>query len=332
MKIRRKIEKLNSNTTNIVVSNGENASYQDRNTRLRKLNIKTFTGKPTEWPTFIEPFETAVDSNGALSNIQKFQYLKCYLPGQVERCIEGFLLTNDNYREARNLLKERFGNTQLIINTHVSQLMKLGIVEEGNVSKLRNFFNTAESHAQALSNQGVNKEHFGAISLRVELSRKRGKDNWKLERFLELLRIEIEARDKSETEGNPPAKSKQEEPLTLQTLMSALDEKFEQKNKGQFSKQKEKVCLFCKEQHYSDKCSKVKNVDDRREILKKNRYCFKCMKPGHSKANCKGRVKCFKCQSFGHHTALCRNIEKLLKKTRINQQIWMRNKRTFIII
>ena len=266
MKIRRKIEKLNSNTTNIVVSNGENASYQDRNTRLRKLNIKTFTGKPTEWPTFIEPFETAVDSNGALSNIQKFQYLKCYLPGQVERCIEGFLLTNDNYREARNLLKERFGNTQLIINTHVSQLMKLGIVEEGNVSKLRNFFNTAESHAQALSNQGENKEHFGAISLRVELSRKRGKDNWKLERFLELLRIEIEARDKSETEGNPPAKSKQEEPLTLQTLMSALDEKFEQKNKGQFSKQKEKVCLFCKEQHYSDKCSKVKNVDDRREF------------------------------------------------------------------
>ena len=227
MKIRRKIEKLNSNTTNIVVSNGENASYQDRNTRLRRLNIKIFTGKPTEWPTFIESFETAVDSNGALSNIQNFQYLKSYLPGQVERCIEGFLLTNDNYREALNLLKERFGNTQLIINTHLSQLMKPGIVEEGNVSKLRNFFNTAESHTRTLSNQGVNKEHFGAIlipvieqripyNVRVELSRKRGKDNWKLKRFLELLRIEIEARDKSKTAGNPHAKSKQEEPLTLQ--------------------------------------------------------------------------------------------------------------------
>ena len=149
------------------------------------------------------------------------------MSGQVERCIEGFLLTNDNYREARNLLKERFGNTQLIINTHVSQLMKLGIVEEGNVSKLRNFFNTAESHTRTLSNQGVNKEHFGAIlipvieqripyNVRVELSRKRGKDNWKLKRFLELLRIEIEARDKSKTAGNPHAKSKQEEPLTLQ--------------------------------------------------------------------------------------------------------------------
>ena len=66
MKIRRKIEKLNSNTTNIVVSNGESASYQDRNTRLPKLNIKTFTGKPNEWPSFIGLFETAVDSSRAL--------------------------------------------------------------------------------------------------------------------------------------------------------------------------------------------------------------------------------------------------------------------------
>ena len=151
MKIRRKTEKLNSNTTNIVVSNGENASCQDRNVRLSKLNIKTFTGKPTEWPTFIESFETAVDSNGALSNIQKFQYLKSYLSGQAEICIEGFLLTNDNYKEALNLLKERFRNTQLIINTHVSQLMKVGIVEDGHVSKLRNFLDTVETHVVVIN-------------------------------------------------------------------------------------------------------------------------------------------------------------------------------------
>ena len=65
----KKIEKLNSNTTNIVVSDGENASYQDQNMRLPKLNIKTFTGKLTGLPMFIESFETAVDSNGVLNNI-----------------------------------------------------------------------------------------------------------------------------------------------------------------------------------------------------------------------------------------------------------------------
>ena len=57
--------------------------------------------------------------------------------------------------------------------------------------------------------------------------------------------------------------------------MSALEEKFELKNKSRFSKQKEKVCLFCEEEHYSDKCSKVENVDDRREILKRNTLSVK---------------------------------------------------------
>ena len=70
-----------------------------------------------------------------------------------------------------------------------------------------------------MSNQGVSKEHFGAIlipviqqwipyNIRVELSRKMDEDNGKLEQFLELLRIEIEARDNSETVGNPPRKQK----------------------------------------------------------------------------------------------------------------------------
>ena len=45
--------------------------------------------------------------------------------------------------------------------------MKVGIVEKGNVSKWRNFLDTVESHVRALSSQGVNKEHFGAILIWV---------------------------------------------------------------------------------------------------------------------------------------------------------------------
>ena len=49
----------------------------------------------------------------------------------------------------------------------MSQLTKVGIVEEGNVSKLHNFLDTVESQVGALSNQGVNKEHFGEILIPV---------------------------------------------------------------------------------------------------------------------------------------------------------------------
>lgn len=102
-----------------------------------------------------------------------------------------------------------------------------------------------------------------------------------------LLQIEIEAGNTNETVGNRASKSRQEETFSLQSLMNALEETFGQSNKKQFSKQKENVCVFWEGKHYSDECSRVKNVDDRREILKRSSYCFKLMKPGYSKANFK---------------------------------------------
>ena len=65
-------------------------------------------------------------------------------------------------------------------------------------------------------------------------------------------------------------------------------------------------CLFCyKTDHYSDQCQIVTDLKARREILKKNRICFKCLKPGNSKPNCKSSIKCYNCKKEGdHHTAL----------------------------
>lgn len=49
-----------------------------------------------------------------------------------------------------------------------------------------------------------------------------------------------------------------------------------------------KNCFFCKSKvHYSDKCDAAVDAQARQDILKKKRYCFNCLKPGHSKDCCK---------------------------------------------
>ena len=65
--------------------------------------------------------------------------------------------------------------------------------------------------------------------------------------------------------------------------------------------------MFCKcEDHYSDQCRVVTDIDTRTEILKKGNICFKCLKPRHIKKNCRTKIKCFRCKAEGnHHTALC---------------------------
>ena len=68
-----------------------------------------------------------------------------------------------------------------------------------------------------------------------------------------------------------------------------------------------KKCAFWKcEDHYSDQCRIVTDIDTPREILKKGNICCKCLKPGHTKMHCRTKIKCFRCKAEGnHHTALC---------------------------
>ena len=57
-------------------------------------------------------------SSATLSNIDKFNYLRCYVAGDALNTIEGLSLTNDNYIKALGLLKDRSGNKQAIITAH----------------------------------------------------------------------------------------------------------------------------------------------------------------------------------------------------------------------
>ena len=59
--------------------------------------------------------------------------------------ISGLALTNKNYLEAVEVLKQYYGNPQLLINTYKEQFIKLDKIEKSNnVSRLRTFFNKIE--------------------------------------------------------------------------------------------------------------------------------------------------------------------------------------------
>ena len=77
--------------------------------RLTKLNLPTISGNPLTWNTFWDSFNVAVNSNPNLEGVQIFNYLRAQLSGDAARAIAGFPLTNNNYKQAVDLLKTRFG-------------------------------------------------------------------------------------------------------------------------------------------------------------------------------------------------------------------------------
>ena len=266
--------------------------------------MKKFNGDPLEWSNFKETFEAAIDENTRISKVQKFSYLINFLDGSALEAVKGFPVTNKSYDEAFDLLKSRYGNPQLIILSHMNNLIKLEKVSNSNVKELRKLFDRVESNVRALNTIGINSKHFGPLLIpivleklpnviRLQISRKLGKDNWNIDEFIKAINSEITARENyeflkhDEHEENDRKKYEPKHALT-----SGINKK---------------KCCFCKsEEHYSDKCEIIADVQARRDILKKERYCFNCLKPGHAKKDCRIKIKCYKCKSLGsHHTALC---------------------------
>ena len=63
--------------------------------------------------------------NRSLGEVQKFNYCKAQPTGNASRAVAGFPLTNGNYPKAVNLLKERFGQQNELVNAHMQALPDL---------------------------------------------------------------------------------------------------------------------------------------------------------------------------------------------------------------
>ena len=199
---------------------------------------------------------------------------------------------------------EMYGNEQLIISCHMNNLIKLDPIIQPSVKEMRKLHDTIESNVRALRSLGINYEHFRPLlvpniseklpnTIKLQISRKLEKENWNIEQFLSAINQEITARENFEY-----------------LKQNSFDIKEESKNFTTSSlhvQARLKKCVFCKcEDHYSDQCRIITDIDTRREILKKRNICFKCLKPGHIKKNCRNKIKCFRCKAEeNHHTALC---------------------------
>ena len=277
--------------------------------QLPKLVIKKFTGDPTCWQQFSELFEASVGSRSDLSDIEKFSYLKGNIGGDAEKCIEGMELTNTNYPLAKQLLKDRFGNPQLIIQSHMQKFMMLKRIKSGrNVKDLRTLLDQMESGIRSLQSVGVQQDHYGPMLIPVllekipdeiilDISRTMPKGGWKIQDFVTKFRDDVTAR----------------ESCFLMTSATIDDESDDKGNRKQTtgaltttttSKGAVK-CIFCSASHYSDKCTVVTDPNERHDIAKNQKLCFKCLSKGHSIKSCKNKRNCYNCKKSNHHTALC---------------------------
>ena len=186
--------------------------------KLPKLAIRPFNGDITNWTTFWDSFESAIDSSPGLTDIDKFNYLKSLLEKSAAEAISGLTLTADNYRDAVSILKRRFGNKQQIVSKHMDILLNLEAVSsQHNLKGLRRLYDVVESQVRGLKSLRVDSSSYGSLlssmllqkippELRLVLSREIAEGDWNLDALLKKLEREIEARERAMTSSTQSAR------------------------------------------------------------------------------------------------------------------------------
>ena len=139
--------------------------------KLPKLTPKSFSGEIEQRRPFWDSFESAIDHNVSLSEVDKFNYLRYLLTGKVAEAVAGLSLTADNYKEAVAVLKRRYGNAQVIIGKHLEILLNLEAVSDGKVGALRKLYNDVEIQVRSLRSLGVESASYGTLLSSVVMTK-----------------------------------------------------------------------------------------------------------------------------------------------------------------
>lgn len=105
--------------------------------KLPEISIPPFTGEISQWTSFMELFSALILNDSSLTSIQKFIYLKSYLRGEPVKLIDTLELTNDNFKIALEILKDRYENKLVILNTYINALLDYPVLLKCTSQSLR---------------------------------------------------------------------------------------------------------------------------------------------------------------------------------------------------
>lgn len=185
--------------------------------RLPKLALPKFKGDVKDWTAFWDSFKAAIHENEDIPKVDKFNYLNSLLEGAAFRTIQGLTLTTANYDSAIALLHERFGNPQQIISAHMEGLLKISNCGGDRSTSLHVVFDKIMVHIGGLEALGVTSAQYGSLlipvimtkfpnDVRLRIARETGREAWRIDDLLKIVRQEVEAREASEGAAVNPAK------------------------------------------------------------------------------------------------------------------------------
>lgn len=124
--------------------------------KLPQLELLKFDGNRRSWQRFWTQFSAAVHNNDELSTADKFNYLSSLVTGAAASAIAGLQATDGCYKDAIEILKQRFGDDRIIVQDHLRGLLDLKPVSlSSDVRQLRQLYDRVQVHIRSLKALGT---------------------------------------------------------------------------------------------------------------------------------------------------------------------------------
>ncbi|PIK44569.1 hypothetical protein BSL78_18566 [Apostichopus japonicus] len=274
---------------------------------LPKAEVFEFNGDPTDYWYFITNFEVNVASKLS-GDAARLQYLLQLCKGKARFCIESCaLLGDEGYESAKAILKRQFGQPHLILNSLMSKLVSRKSIKANDGESLWKLISEMQRCYVTLTQMGyVNDLNSTSNLLKIHsLLPVYLQTGWanvaqkihesREPEFNDLLSyLTGQAEISSNMFGRNIGKSS--------SVVS--DEK--PRVKSNFMKGRSLKCFACDDDHRIFDCESFCNMsyNQRLDIVRTKRLCFRCLFPGHSVAKCRRDTVCTFCQSNKHNDLL----------------------------
>ncbi|GFQ65178.1 uncharacterized protein TNCT_638431 [Trichonephila clavata] len=300
--------------------------------KLSKLTIQKFYGDSSTCLEFWGQFSNAIDNNPNLTHNDKFSYLKSLLGASAHNVVAGFSLSEENYKAAVELLKNRFGRHDLVFNAHMTKLLNLKQVKRAsNIKELRELYDSCEIQIRNLNSLGVVAESYGRllcpIILKLIPSEIALDFNWKrldyetfnVEELLLFLKKETELREATLSMQNSD-----------QQIISSKKENFKHSPKysnfrrgtptaSALTTNARNACVFCDNYEHDSISCKVLSIPEKREKLRKEGRCYVCFRKFHVSSKCKFKLTpCKICHGNFHNTSI--RLNKLTNESTLPKE------------
>lgn len=287
--------------------------------RLPQLELYSFDGNIENFTTFYETFCSLVHNQTTISNIDKFHYLLSCTKGSALNIVKSVPITASNYNVVWQSLLDRYHDNRMLVGKYLDKMLNFPTLKCESSNNLNIFIETFDHSIKAINAldiKDLSSYIFCHIALRAldPATRKSFEQNINqnsIPSYKDLIshiqnQIKILEHSNSFSYNNSTSQFNNQNKgtsINKRTSVQHIRKTFSQTL--QSNKINNITCVNCGQNHMIFRCVQFRELTPKQRVSRANhlKLCHNCLKPNHSKYDCKSEYTCFTCNKR-HHALL----------------------------